>query len=135
MLWINAILRIHLRRTYLIQLSRTLFPTFLFSLNRTDASRQNISEAPYKKTQTRCCKFRLLSLFVFSREERCYVNGRLDGPAKYFYSSGAVETRYRTRAGIISRSKNVDAFHLCLIAFSGSTKTGCCKVRMPHMYL
>ena len=28
-----------------------------------------------------------------NREERCYVNGRLDGPAKYFYKSGAVETR------------------------------------------
>jgi hypothetical protein len=29
----------------------------------------------------------------FYREERCYVPGRLDGPAKYFYTSGAVETR------------------------------------------
>jgi hypothetical protein len=30
---------------------------------------------------------------LFSREERCYVSGKLDGPAKYFYTSGAVETR------------------------------------------
>lgn len=30
----------------------------------------------------------------FFREERCYVNGRLDGPAKYIYSkSGAEENR------------------------------------------
>ena len=27
------------------------------------------------------------------REERCYVSGRLDGTAKYFYTSGSVETR------------------------------------------
>ena len=27
------------------------------------------------------------------KEERCYVTGRLDGTAKYFYTSGAVETR------------------------------------------
>ena len=27
------------------------------------------------------------------REERCYMTGRLDGTAKYYYSSGAVETR------------------------------------------
>jgi hypothetical protein len=31
--------------------------------------------------------------YPFYREERCYVSGRLDGPAKYFYTSGAVETR------------------------------------------
>ena len=32
--------------------------------------------------------------YLFSyREERCYVSGKLDGTAKYFYSSGAVETR------------------------------------------
>ena len=27
------------------------------------------------------------------KEERCYVSGRLDGTAKYYYTSGAVETR------------------------------------------
>lgn len=32
-------------------------------------------------------------LIQFDREERCYMSGRLDGPAKYFYKSGAVETR------------------------------------------
>ena len=39
----------------------------------------------------------ILSLFSLShngdKEERCYVTGRLDGTAKYFYTSGAVETR------------------------------------------
>ncbi len=32
-------------------------------------------------------------LSFMHREERCYVSGKLDGPAKYFYTSGAVETR------------------------------------------
>ena len=27
------------------------------------------------------------------KEERCYVSGRLDGTAKYYYASGAVESR------------------------------------------
>ena len=29
----------------------------------------------------------------FFREERCYVSGKLDGTSKYYYASGAVETR------------------------------------------
>ena len=33
------------------------------------------------------------TLHFFFREERCYVSGKLDGTAKYFYASGAIETR------------------------------------------
>ena len=53
--------------------------------------------------------FYLCLLGLFSREERCYVSGRLDGPAKYFYTSGAVETRiYENGAlqGISRKFKN-----------------------------
>ena len=36
----------------------------------------------------------VLQFLTAFREERCYVNGRLDGPAKYIYSkSGAEENR------------------------------------------
>ena len=33
------------------------------------------------------------NILLFFGEERCYVSGRLDGTAKYFYTSGSVETR------------------------------------------
>ena len=33
------------------------------------------------------------NILLSFREERCYVSGRLDGTAKYFYTSGSVETR------------------------------------------
>ena len=35
----------------------------------------------------------LIDFIILFREERCYVSGRLDGTAKYFYPSGSVETR------------------------------------------
>ena len=42
---------------------------------------------------TKLCRIDSCIIIIFFREERCYVSGRLDGPAKYFYTSGAVETR------------------------------------------
>ena len=35
----------------------------------------------------------MILYYFLPREERCYVSGRLHGTAKYFYTSGAVETR------------------------------------------
>jgi hypothetical protein len=53
----------------------------------------------------------------FSREERCYVSGRLDGPAKYFYTSGAVETR-------IYESGVLQGLYLSVIASNGNLRQG-----------
>ena len=37
----------------------------------------------------------------FCREERCYVNGRLDGPAKYIYSKSGAEENRIYEAGVL----------------------------------
>ena len=44
------------------------------------------------------------------KEERCYVTGRLDGTAKYYYTSGAVETRIYENGVLQVHNNNPDIF-------------------------
>ena len=52
------------------------------------------------------------------KEERCYVNGKLDGPAKYFYTSGSIETRIYEKGVLQVRpkwNKMTDILIACLV--------------------